>query len=278
MEKDMSARKKFGLFGVTMAMLVPGAQARADDAGRDLPAICTDRPTKSNYACAVEPGHFQYETDLFNVTASGSGGQLTETWLILNPTLKYGIAPGIDIEGNFPPFVRARSGHAGGAHSDITGAGDFIVRLKYQFLDADGSSLQATLLPYFKAPTARSGIGNGAWEGGVLLPVNTKLSDTITLTTVPELDVLKNNLDDGRHAATSQLVNMGFALPGNLTLYAELWSAWNFDPAGTVAQFSADAAIAYALTSYFQIDAGLNFGLNRATPDVQGYVGISQKF
>ena len=71
---------------------------------------------------------------------------------------------------------------------------------------------------------------------------------------------------------------MGIALPGNFTRYAELWGAWNFDPAGTVEQFSADTALAYAVTPYLQLDAGLNFGLNAVTPDVQGYLGISQKF
>ncbi|MBN9547016.1 MAG: transporter [Alphaproteobacteria bacterium] len=275
----MSARKKIGSIGLMTGMLLlAAAGAKADDAGENLPAICTDRPTKSNYACTVEPGHFQYEADLFNATAYDKGGSSTETWLVLNPTLKYGIAPGIDIEGSFSPFVRVRNDDGRGAASVITGPSDVTVRLKYQFADADESKLQATLLPYVKAPTARLGIGNGAWEGGLLLPVNYKLTDTITLTTVPELDVLKNSLDDGRHAATSQLVNMGLALAGGITLYAELWGAWNFDPVGTVEQFSADAAVAYALTPYFQIDAGLNFGLNAATPDMQGYVGISQKF
>lgn len=272
----MSTRSKAGWIGVIAGLLVLGSEnASADDS---LPAICTDRPTKSNYACTIEPGHFQYEADLFNATTYSNKGNSTETWLILNPTLKYGIAPGIDIEGSFSPFARVRNNDAGGASSEIAGPSDFIVRLKYQFPDADESRLQATLLPYLKAPTARLGIGNGAWEGGLLLPVNYKLTDTITLTSVPELDILKNGLNDGRHAATTQLVNVGFALPGNFTLYAELWGAWNFDPAATVEQFSADAALAYAATPYLQLDAGLNFGLNAATPGVQGYIGISQKF
>jgi hypothetical protein len=276
MEKDMSARNKAELIGAIAVLLVLGsAHANADEG---LPAICTDRPTKSNFACTVEPGHFQYEADLFNATTYSNKGTSTETWLILNPTLKYGIAPGIDIEGSFSPFARVRNNDASAASSEITGPSDFTVRLKYQFLDADESRLQATLLPYLKAPTARLGIGNGAWEGGLLLPVNYKLTDTITLTSVPELDILKNSLNDGRHAATTQLVNVGIALPGNFTLYAELWGAWNFDPAGTVEQFSADTALAYAVTPYLQLDAGLNFGLNAVTPDVQGYLGISQKF
>ena len=92
------------------------------------------------------------------------------------------------------------------------------------------------------------------------------------------MDILKNSLDGGRHVSTAQLVNIGFALPANFTLYAELWGSWNFDPMGTVAQYSADAALAYAVTPYLQIDMGVNFGLNAATPDVQGYVGLAHKF
>jgi len=67
---------------------------------------------------------------------------------------------------------------------------------------------------------------------------------------------MKNSLDDGRHAATSQLVNVGFALCGNFTLYVELWGAWNFGPVATVEEFSADAALAYAVTPDLQLEAG----------------------
>ena len=68
--------------------------------------------------------------------------------------------------------------------------------------------------------------------------VNYKLTDTIALTTVPELDVFGNALDDGRHVNTAQLINAGFALPGNFTLHSELWGDWNFDSAGAVTQNS----------------------------------------
>ena len=73
---------------------------------------------------------------------------------------------------------------------------------------------------------------------------------------MPEVDILKNGLDDGRRAATSQPVNVDFALSGNFTPYVELWGAWNFGPVATVEQFSADAALAYAVTPDLQLEAG----------------------
>jgi hypothetical protein len=57
-----------------------------------------------------------------------------------------------------------------------------------------------------------------------------------------------------------------------------LWTAQNFDPAGTVAQYSADFAFARALRPTLQLDFGGNFGLNRATPGAQLYVGVSTRF
>ena len=74
------------------------------------------------------------------------------------------------------------------------------------------------------------------------------------------------------------MINLGVSLPRNFTLYGELWGDWNFDPAGVIRQYSADAAIAYGVTPYLQLDAGANFGLNRYTPGSRPYVGVSQKF
>jgi hypothetical protein len=71
---------------------------------------------------------------------------------------------------------------------------------------------------------------------------------------------------------------LAFNLLRNLTLYTELWADWNLDPARTIRQRSADLALAFGLTDCLQVDGGVNLGLNAATPQVQGYLGLSQKF
>ena len=255
-----------------------GAQTQPDSGQPALSSICTDRPTKSNYACTVDEGHFQYEADIANGSSLHQDGVTTTTWLIINPTIKYGLTPTIDLEANFSPFETLRiHDRNSGTTQDFSGVSDLYLRMKYNFLNTQNGIWQATLLPYIKAPTAPTGVGNGAVEGGLIMPVNYKLSDSLTLTTVPELDFLKNAANDGRHANTAQLINLGWAI-GSFTLYGELWGDWNMDPSGTVAQASADTALAYGVTPYLQLDVGANFGLNKNTPNVQGYVGISQKF
>jgi hypothetical protein len=265
--------------GSVIAPFSAEAQTAPDSSQPSLSSICTDRPTKSNYACTVDEGHFQYEADIANGSSLHQDGVTTDTWLIVNPTIKYGLTPTIDLEANFSPFESVRThDRTSGTTQDFSGVSDLYLRMKYNFLTTENGIWQATILPYIKAPTAPTGIGNGAVEGGLILPVNYKLSDTLTLTTVPEFDLLKNALDDGRHANTAQLINLGWSLPGNFTLYGELWGDWNMDPSGTVTQASADTALAYGVTPYLQLDIGMNFGLNKNTPNMQGYIGISQKF
>jgi hypothetical protein len=61
-------------------------------------------------------------------------------------------------------------------------------------------------------------------------------------------------------------------------LGAELWGAWDWDPDGTGKQASVDGSIAYLVSDSVQIDGGANFGLNRQTPDVEIYTGVSARF
>ncbi len=262
------------LFAALVAACPP-ARAQTDDGPS---AICTDRPTKSNAACVVDPGHFQYETDLINGSRLHVDGTTVDTWLATNPTFKYGIAKSVDVEVNVSPWEVVRTHDGAGDTSILRGPGDTYVRVKWNFFSGLDDKLTIAAIPYVKAPTARHGIGNGALESGIIVPVNYQLTDKLVLTTVPEFDSLKDGDGVGHHFNTAQLVNVAYSLPHDLTVYGELWGDWNVDPSGTVRQYSADVALAWAFSKTLQFDVGFNAGLNRNTPRVQGYVGVSQKF
>jgi hypothetical protein len=247
--------------------------AYAQDASGQSP-ICADRPTKSNNACAVDPGAWQLETDVFNGTFQRGGGVTTDTYLITNPTLKYGVAENWDIEANLVPYEIVRT-HDAARTQTLSGIGDLFLRLKYAAIPQ--GDVQLGFIPYVKLPTARDGIGNGTAEAGISVPVNITLSDVWSVGFSPEFDALKDARGGGRHFNTSQTVVVGYALPGDVTLNAELWGDWNIDTAGIQRQYSADFAVAKLLTQTLQIDSGVNFGLNRATPDVQLYAGLATK-
>ena len=280
----MAAHRLSALLLAT-ALVLGGRPARADDAGPsgDAPKLrdlCTDRPTKNTGACTVDPGHVQIESDLFNVTFDRSGGVDTNTYLITNPTLKYGLSRTLDLEASIAPLVVVTTrDRASGVTGRTTGVGDLYLRAKWNLAGDDGGAVSVALLPYLKVPTAPRGIGDRAVEGGLLLPVSITLPAKFSLAFTPEVDWLKNADDDGRHANMVQLVALGHPL-GPVNLTAELWSDLNFDPAGEITQYSADLGVAWIPkhAPNLQFDGGVNLGLNRVTPGVQAYVGVSRRF
>jgi hypothetical protein len=250
-------------------LLLVASLARADDA----PApICTDRPTKSTGTCTAEAGHLQVETDLVDIVHSRIDGTTVDAWSALNPTLKYGVGEHTDLELSIALLNEVRTSGAPTAR----GAGDAWLKLKHRFVLSP--TLEVALMPVLKAPTAARSIGNGAWEGGLLVPVVAQLSGDWSLNLSPEIDVVANANGRGHHVATAQLVNLGRPVGHDVTLSLELWGASDWDPAGRHRQASLDVGAAWLTSSALQFDGGVNLGLNRATPALQAYVGVSQRF
>lgn len=256
---------------IAWAQSAPPAPAAASSD----PALCTDRPTKANATCTVPAGHWQVETDLVNWTHASEGGVSTDVILAPNPTLKYGLSDKADIEFNIAPYEAVRV-EAGGVTHTESGVGDLFIRLKYALVSNATWSL--SVIPYVKAPTAQHSIGNGEVEGGLAVPISFSLPDKVSLTFGPELDSLENAALDGHHLNMVQVVNFSRPMTDKLTLSVEYWNDQNWDPLSTVSQSSADVAAAYGLTGTLQLDAGVNLGLNRATPRSQLYVGVSKRW
>jgi hypothetical protein len=263
--------KRLALAGLLALYAAP---ALAQDSGKDAP-ICTDRPGKGNNACTVPAGSVQIETDLINWTRTTDGGTRTDTILYTNPVLKFGLSDSSDLQLNIAPYEEVRT-RVGGATDTIGGIGDLFVRYKQRLTGASAAT-QVALIPFVKLPTARRGIGNGAVEGGLAVPVNINLPKNWSLSFSPEADLLLDGDGAGRHLNLMNAINVGKTI-GKVTIAGELWGQWNFDPAGTDRQYSADAMISWLAKRTLQLDAGANFGLNRATPGVQLYAGIAKLF
>jgi hypothetical protein len=77
------------------------------------------------------------------------------------------------------------------------------------------------------------------------------------------------------------LGNLSHALSGSVTGYVELWGQADNDPASPTKQASLDLSvswIAWPNRPNLQFDTGVNIGLTSATPRLQAYIGISQRF
>ncbi len=244
-----------------------------------LRTFSPDRPTKSNGPVTVDAGRFQYETDLVSYLHSNVGGVSTRTYVTLDPTLKIGLTRRVDLELQFNGYTRTRVSDPG-ARSTLSraeGGGDLVVRTKVNLFGNDGGAVAMALLPYVKLPTAARTLGNNQVEGGLIVPLSVTLPAGFALTVMPEIDVLKNNNNRGKHVNFTGVVSLGYSINKQWTAFAELYSAVGTD-AHTPPVYTADAAVAYLLTETIQIDAGVNVGLNRNAPNLQFYTGISQRF
>jgi len=247
----------------------------------DLRAFCTDRPTKSTGPCTVDAGHFQVESDVFNLTYDTSGGADTTTLLYTNPTLKLGLTNTIDAEVNIAPWETITSKDRATHHTTrASGVGDLYIRVKANLIGDDSGDVSFALEPYVKVPTAPNGVGDGAVEGGLIAPIQVNLPANWSLTIDPEGDILKNAVGDGDHFNMSGLLSFSRPLSKTVTLSLEVWTDGDFDPGGAVTQASFDLGAAWIPPGHpnFQLDGGVNLGLNNETPAAQAYVGVSQRF
>jgi hypothetical protein len=239
--------------------------------------ICADRPGKSTATCTVPAGNWQVETGLADWSLDRHSGERDTALVLGETTIKYGLTDRSDIEVDVTPWQRVSS-RAGGAHESASGIGDLTILYKQQ-LTAPGASVQMAVLPYIKVPTAKRPLGNREWEGGLLVPIGIALGKSpLSIGLTPELDFVADADGHGHHAAVAQVASLGWQASDRLNLSVDLWGQWDWDPAGTTRQASADGSVAYLLSNDVQLDAGANFGLNRVTPDAQLYTGVSVRF
>ena len=258
---------------IAATLLATSTPAAATD---DQP-ICAARPGKSTAPCTVPAAHWQLETGLVDWSLQKTGGARDTALVIGQTTFKYRLTDRSDIELDVTPWQRVTS-RAGRVHDRASGFGDLVVSYKHA-LSSPNASLQFTLLPYVKVPTASHVLGNGKWEGGLLVPIAYSFPKTaLSLNLTPEIDWVADADGNGRHAAMAQVASVGLQLNRKLSISGELWGQCDWDPSGTTRQYSADASAAYLLNNNLQLDAGANFGLNSQTPDVELYSGLSVRF
>ena len=262
---------RWGRLLAPLLAALPAAGAPAESS-----PICTDRPAKANAICTVPAGKLQFEASVWGWSLTRSGDTRTELATAASSFLKLGLSRRSDFQIGFTPYVRVAV-KQNGKREVLAGSGDMLLRYKHR-LTHEGARFEAGVIPFVKLPTAAKGLGNNELEGGLAVPISFALPGSATMTLGPEMDLLADADGDGHHLALVNLVNVSAPVAPKLTLATEIWTNFNFEPAETVRQASADAALAWAVSSRVQLDAGANFGLTRATPDVELYLGASVRF
>jgi hypothetical protein len=241
-----------------------------------------ERPGKILNPFTIDAGHFQIESDLFDYTHTNFAGAGTQLFETADPVIKLGLTSSIDFELVLNGYLNSatHSNQTGMLTSSGHGFGDTIIKTKINLVGDDGGTFAMALVPFVKVPSAAPGLGNGVVEGGVALPMQINLPQDFVLGLQIEYDALKNANDSQRYANLVSIANLGHAvsfISKDLTASIEFFSAVGTDPF-TPAVYTFDVGLAYLIAPNVQLDAGANFGLTKASPDLNLYTGITARF
>jgi hypothetical protein len=242
----------------------------APAAAQDLEPICADRPGKGNAPCTVAPGHVQLELGFDDLSIQHRSGITTSVNDVGGLLAKFGLTDNLDVEAGVNLYQSERE-HGTSLTETKTGMGDLFLHMKY---GVESGHFALALNPYVKLPVATGTVGNGKLEGGLVVPKAYELGSGWALGDTLAADASGT----GMHPNVSEVLGIGKRVTDDLTLGAEFWTDQNFDPSSFSAQYSVGLELADLLNNDTQIDCGVNFGLDRQTPDLEIYAGIAERF
>lgn len=256
---QQTSQKNFSLFNP-----VPRAQMREME---------TDRPDVTESPFTVDAGHFQLETDLVRNIREKTETTQTNTLLINQMNLKIGLTGSTAIQIGFQTYGRQSEKEMDTNEKTTTdGHGDLTLRIKQNLIGNDGGNFALAILPYVKFPTSK--YEDSRFEGGLIIPMQYKLSGEWTLGFQVEVDHLKDQDEQAMHTEFLQTLTISHAIIKGVDGIAETYYTYDFK----AHKFSnyINAAIQMDVATDFKLDAGLNLGLQH-TAAKHFFVGASYR-
>jgi hypothetical protein len=235
--------------------------------------LSTDRPDTTESPYSVDAGHFQVELEALSFGRDKSGGSTTKTFSS-SVNVKAGITNRSDVQVILE-FYRNVHVSGIGIDDDEIGVGDMDVRYKFNLWGNDDGPSALAVMPFITVPTHSEDFGSSRdLEGGIILPFATELDGGWNLGVMLEMDLIRNDADDGYTVSWLQSVTASHQIIGDLAGFLEFVNISSADDdAASEAYF--DAGITYGFSDDIQFDAGTNIGLTQASEDVRLFLGVS---
>lgn len=264
------------LLMLSMALLAAGA-VRATAA--ELRDFCPNRPGLGTPTCIVDTGHFVVETGVVDWTRETGPASETDTVLLGNLLLRYGLNETLEAEIGWDGYGYLRSRDRATRQVDRSdGAGDMSFALRQNIMNPDGSGTSVSVMPFLKVPTGSDDFGAGDWGAGMIVPISFEVSKGVRLALSPEIDAAVDSDGNGRHVAFGSVVGLGFSLTAQLGMTLEISLARDDDPEGASTQALTGLSFAWKPKDDLQFDLGLVAGLNANSPDAEVSAGIARRF
>lgn len=233
----------------------------------------SDRPGKSYSPFTVPTTHFQIETDTLKYTRQNNVRSLQT----LDPTIRYGVTNRLELNLSLGGWITQWTRVGRHNTNNISGYGDTNLDAKFNVIGNDGGKVAAAVVVNAKIPTAKKGLGNGQMEYSLSLPLQYSVTDAFSVGLMPQAQIQNNALNNGKQMTYSGSVFGNYAITDKLGVSLEVYQSYSTDKY-TKSQRSIDPSITYMITPSLQIDVGAYVGLNKDTPSMVAYIGISKRF
>lgn len=252
---------------------------------RLLRELTTDRPDVSESAFTVDAGRIQVESNLFGYWRSrpDEDGTVTDAYDVARTNLRIGLTSSLEVSLVWQPYGVVVAHPRAAPTIKNSGMGGINVRAKYNVWGNDtfekpGATALA-LLPILVLPTDRdNGISPEHVQGGLVVPFAVKLTDKFALAINGGVVYVREGGATGHDAEYLASASLSYEWNDKLGTYYEIGAILDRDndPLGDIAFVG--TGVTYKLNKNLQLDAGVNFGITRASDRINPFVGISARF
>lgn len=234
-------------------------------AAAELRPLSTDRPDTTESPHTVDAGHFQLEMEVANASRDGSERGLSLGEL----NAKYGLDAATDLQLVTPFYQRVRGRGEG--------FGNIEIRLKRNLWGNDEGRTALALMPFVKIPTANGELGNGEFEGGLIIPFGFEGPAGWSCAVMAELDLEATDTGGHYHFVGLTSATTSHALTEDTGVFLELVSILSAE-SGADWEAYFNTGMTWGVTPAWQIDGGVRCGLTSAATGFTPFLGVSTKF
>ncbi|MEM1296635.1 MAG: transporter [Verrucomicrobiota bacterium] len=227
--------------------------------------LSPDRPDATESPLTVDAGHAVFEISVFDWRHDGGD----DAYTLFATNFKLGLTNNTDLQFVFDAYQWEDPETGDGEE----GFGDLQLRLKYNLWGNDGGDSALALFPFIKIPTGTD-LSNDEWEGGLIIPFGTSLSDRVGLGLMAEFDVVYDDEARDHEFEFLHSAVLGIDLTDQLGTFIEYIGISGDTPY----QAFGAGGFTYSLSDDLVLDCGAQVGLNDAAEDIGVFAGFTKRF
>ena len=267
---------------LSLALLISATTAggaSAEDAVPEARDLCFDRPGLGTPSCTLDRGRAAIEIGVGGWTRDRSSGVRTTEATFGSWLGRVGVTDSLEAQFGWSGYTRSRShDRVSGATERAKGGGDATIAFRQNLRNPDGSGFSFALMPSLSLPTGSSGIGASDFGASLAAPMSFELTENVSGALTPSVEAAVDADGKGRHPAFGSVVGLGLDLSDSVSASLELMVSRDRDPMGHSTTALTGLSVAWNPVGDWQLDAGVNLGLNRNGPDREIYLGLARRF